>query len=90
MFFDCSALFIGLFASVLKNKPSNNTYNYGLIKNNLSYFYSYERLDTLCGLVNGCILIFTSFTLIKEAYQVFFIFHFLFFIIRGILNLHKL
>ncbi|ORX67723.1 cation efflux protein [Basidiobolus meristosporus CBS 931.73] len=56
MFFDCLALGIGLFASVMSKWPANKTFSYG-----------YSRIETLSGFSNGIFLILISIFIVIEA-----------------------
>ncbi|KWU42387.1 CDF-like metal transporter, partial [Rhodotorula sp. JG-1b] len=58
MFFDCLALGMGLFASVMATWPSNNVYTYG-----------YSRVETLSGFANGVFLCLISIFIVFEAIQ---------------------
>ncbi|GAA5852335.1 hypothetical protein JCM8547_006743 [Rhodosporidiobolus lusitaniae] len=58
MFFDCLALAMGLFASVMANWPSNEIYTYG-----------YSRVETLSGFANGIFLCLISIFIVFEAIQ---------------------
>ncbi|GAA6035667.1 hypothetical protein JCM8097_004960 [Rhodosporidiobolus ruineniae] len=58
MFFDCLALAMGLFASVMANWPSNEIYTYG-----------YTRVETLSGFANGIFLCLISIFIVFEAIQ---------------------
>ncbi|CAG8702238.1 19755_t:CDS:2, partial [Gigaspora rosea] len=56
MFFDCLALAIGLFASIMSKWPENNKFTYG-----------YKRIETLSGFANGIFLILISIFITFEA-----------------------
>ncbi|CAG8748484.1 5999_t:CDS:2, partial [Dentiscutata erythropus] len=56
MFFDCLALAIGLFASMMSKWPENNKFTYG-----------YRRIETLSGFANGIFLILISIFITFEA-----------------------
>jgi len=56
MLFDCTALAIGLFASIVSRWSSNDNYTYG-----------YGRVEVLSGFVNGVFLLFIAFSVIMEA-----------------------
>ncbi|BGP25975.1 Putative zinc transporter msc2 [Rhodotorula toruloides] len=58
MFFDCLALGMGLFASVMATWPSNSVYTYG-----------YSRVETLSGFANGIFLCLISIFIVFEAIQ---------------------
>ncbi|BGP33543.1 Putative zinc transporter msc2 [Rhodotorula toruloides] len=58
MFFDCLALAMGLFASVMATWPSNSVYTYG-----------YSRVETLSGFANGIFLCLISIFIVFEAIQ---------------------
>ncbi|GAA5990177.1 hypothetical protein JCM10908_005859 [Rhodotorula pacifica] len=58
MFFDCLALGMGLFASVMATWPSNAVFTYG-----------YSRVETLSGFANGIFLCLISIFIVFEAIQ---------------------
>ncbi|GAA5914613.1 hypothetical protein JCM6882_001217 [Rhodosporidiobolus microsporus] len=58
MFFDCLALAMGLFASVMASWPSNEKYTYG-----------YSRVETLSGFANGLFLCLISIFIVFEAIE---------------------
>ncbi|SAM07063.1 hypothetical protein [Absidia glauca] len=58
MFFDCLALGIGLFASVMSKWPSNSKYSYG-----------YNRIETISAYFNGIFLVLISISIVMEAIQ---------------------
>lgn len=58
MFFDCLALGIGLFASVMSKWPSNQKYSYG-----------YNRIETVAAFFNGVFLVLISCSIVIEALQ---------------------
>ncbi|CAO3641611.1 unnamed protein product [Cunninghamella blakesleeana] len=58
MFFDCLALGIGLFASVMSKWPSNSKYSYG-----------YNRIETISAYFNGIFLVLISISIVMEAVQ---------------------
>ncbi|KAF7267554.1 solute carrier family 30 member 7 [Rhynchophorus ferrugineus] len=58
MFFDCTGLVAGLFASVITKWKANDKYSYG-----------YVRAEILAGFVNGLFLLFISFFLMSEAVE---------------------
>ena len=59
MFFDCSALLLGLVAAVVARWAPNDRYSYG-----------YVRADTLAGFVNAIFLVFIAFFILSEAIEV--------------------
>ena len=61
MFFDCSALLLGLVAAVVARWSPNDRYTYG-----------YVRADTLAGFVNAIFLVFIAFFILSEAIEVSF------------------
>ncbi|KAI9142909.1 cation efflux family-domain-containing protein [Paraphysoderma sedebokerense] len=58
MLFDCMALGVGLFASVMSKWSANKQFSYG-----------FSRIETLSGFANGIFLIFISFFIIVEAIE---------------------
>ncbi|KAL9933315.1 hypothetical protein V8E36_008033 [Tilletia maclaganii] len=58
MFFDCAAIGMGLFASVMANWKTDRTFTYG-----------YSRVETLSGFANGVFLILISVFIVFEAIQ---------------------
>ncbi|KAF6767208.1 Cation efflux protein [Kalmanozyma brasiliensis GHG001] len=58
MFFDCAAIGMGLFASVMATWPTDSTFTYG-----------YGRVETLSGFANGIFLILISVFIVFEAVQ---------------------
>lgn len=58
MFFDCLALGVGLFASIMAAWKPNKEYTYG-----------YGRVETLSGFANGVFLILISVFIVFEAIQ---------------------
>ncbi|KAG2211674.1 hypothetical protein INT47_008771, partial [Mucor saturninus] len=58
MFFDCLALGIGLFASVMSKWPSNQKYSYG-----------YNRIETVAAFFNSVFLVLISCSIVIEALQ---------------------
>ncbi|GAA5998586.1 cation diffusion facilitator family transporter [Rhodotorula paludigena] len=58
MFFDCLALAMGLFASVMATWPSNDSFTYG-----------YTRVETLSGFANGIFLCLISIFIVFEAIE---------------------
>jgi len=58
MGFDCMAIGVGLFASIMATWPPNERFTYG-----------YGRIETLSGFANGIFLILISIFIIFEAIQ---------------------
>ncbi|ORZ03989.1 cation efflux family-domain-containing protein [Syncephalastrum racemosum] len=58
MFFDCLALGVGLFASVMSKWPPNTRYSYG-----------YNRIETVAAFFNGVFLVLISVSIVMEAIQ---------------------
>ncbi|KAI9481177.1 MAG: Metallo-dependent phosphatase-like protein [Benjaminiella poitrasii] len=58
MFFDCLALGVGLFASVMSQWPSDSEYSYG-----------YSRIETVAAYFNGIFLVLISISIVTEAIQ---------------------
>lgn len=58
MFFDCLALGVGLFATVMSKWPSNSEFSYG-----------YNRIETVAAYFNGVFLVLISISIIIEAIQ---------------------
>ncbi|GAA5934720.1 hypothetical protein JCM3775_002039 [Rhodotorula graminis] len=58
MFFDCLALAMGLFASVMATWPSNDVFTFG-----------YTRVETLSGFANGIFLCLISVFIVFEAVE---------------------
>lgn len=58
MFFDCAAIGMGLFASVMAQWPTDATFTHG-----------YGRVETLSGFANGVFLILISVFIVFEAVQ---------------------
>ncbi|TNY18236.1 cation efflux family-domain-containing protein, partial [Rhodotorula diobovata] len=58
MFFDCLALAMGLFASVMATWPSNDVFTFG-----------YSRVETLSGFANGIFLCLISIFIVFEAIE---------------------
>ncbi len=58
MFFDCTALFIGLLASYIAKKEADRKYTYG-----------YGRVETISGLFNGIFLIFIGVNVLLESIE---------------------
>jgi len=61
MLFDCTALFIGLVASIISNWEANQNYSYG-----------YGRVEVLSGFTNGVFLIFIAVMVLRESLERFF------------------
>jgi len=58
MFFDCTALFIGLFASFVSKWKPDEYYTYG-----------YGRFETVCGFINGVFLVFIAVFIMTESLE---------------------
>ena len=58
MAFDCMAIAMGLFASVMATWPPNERFTYG-----------YGRIETLSGFANGIFLILISIFIVFEAIE---------------------
>ena len=58
MAFDCMAIAMGLFASVMATWPPNERFTYG-----------YGRIETMSGFANGIFLILISIFIVFEAIQ---------------------
>nr|CAG4713069.1 unnamed protein product [Naegleria fowleri] len=56
MFFDCTALVIGLYGSIMSKWKSNQIYSYG-----------YVRYEYLSGFINGILLVFISIYILLES-----------------------
>ncbi|EFC43181.1 predicted protein [Naegleria gruberi] len=56
MFFDCAALIIGLYGSIMSKWKSNHIYSYG-----------YVRYEYLSGFINGILLVFISIYILIES-----------------------
>ena len=77
MAFDCMAIGVGLFASVMATWDPNERFTYGYLlkiffatESNLTdYIFSYGRIETLSGFANGIFLILISIFIIFEAIQ---------------------
>ena len=77
MAFDCMAIGVGLFASVMATWDPNERFTYGyLLKifftanvRLLTFYLSYGRIETLSGFANGIFLILISIFIIFEAIQ---------------------
>jgi len=61
MFFDSTALIIGLFASIVSQWKPNHTFSYG-----------YGRVEVLSGFINGIFLLFVGGLVLKESLVRFF------------------
>jgi len=61
MLFDCTALFIGLIASVISQRPANKTFSFG-----------YGRIEVVSGFVNAVFLMFIAITVLLESAERFF------------------
>ena len=78
MGFDCMAIGVGLFASIMATWPPNERFTYGsvalspspvvILRSGLLYF-RYGRIETLSGFANGIFLILISIFIIFEAIQ---------------------
>lgn len=62
MFFDCVALWIGLYASYMSKFKPNATFTYG-----------YGRFEVLSGYLNGVFLVFIGFFILVESIEVSFL-----------------
>lgn len=77
MGFDCMAIGMGLFASVMATWPPNERFTYGSVALSLSaplfqhgvLCFRYGRIETLSGFANGIFLILISIFIIFEAIQ---------------------
>jgi zinc transporter 5/7 len=58
MLFDCTALGIGLYASIISKWEANSSFSYG-----------YARVEILSGFVNGIFLLFIGFFVLVESVQ---------------------
>jgi len=58
MFFDCTALIAGLFASVISKWRANERFTYG-----------YVRAEVMTGFLNGIFLVFIAFFILSEAIE---------------------
>jgi len=58
MFFDCTGLLAGLFATVITKWRANDKFSYG-----------YVRAEVLAGFVNGLFLLFIAFFILSEAVE---------------------
>ena len=75
MAFDCMAIGVGLFASVMATWDPNERFTYGWVRN-FQYIEnihdpgsSYGRIETLSGFANGIFLILISIFIVFEAIQ---------------------
>lgn len=73
MAFDCMAIGVGLFASVMATWEPNERFTYGYAVHNLVEVrliaHSYGRIETLSGFANGIFLILISIFIVFEAIQ---------------------
>jgi solute carrier family 30 (zinc transporter), member 5/7 len=77
MAFDCMAIGVGLFASVMATWSPNERFTYGYVIQNwrhsmsvvLIYSFSYGRIETLSGFANGIFLLLISIFIVFEAIQ---------------------
>ncbi len=78
MGFDCMAIGVGLFASIMATWPPNERFTYGsvalppfpeLIRRGGLLCFRYGRIETLSGFANGIFLILISIFIIFEAIQ---------------------
>ena len=76
MAFDCMAIGVGLFASVMATWEPNEQFTYGYVAARyrlklrlLNHFGSYGRIETLSGFANGIFLILISIFIVFEAIQ---------------------
>ena len=76
MAFDCMAIAVGLFASIMATWAPNERFTYGLVHlataytpYNLFFSFRYGRVETLSGFANGIFLILISIFIIFEAIQ---------------------
>ena len=75
MAFDCMAIGVGLFASVMAKWEPNERFTYGCVhlpswsSPLLIYLFSYGRIETLSGFANGIFLILISIFIVFEAIQ---------------------
>lgn len=58
MFFDCTGLLMGLFASMITKRKANDRFSYG-----------YVRAEVLAGFVNSLFLLFISFFILSESVE---------------------
>lgn len=79
MFFDCMAIAMGLFASIMATWPANERFTYGCVAlfclsvsgdvAELIPLSRYGRIETLSGFANGIFLILISIFIVFEAIQ---------------------
>jgi len=77
MAFDCMAIGVGLFASVMATWPPNERFTYGCVvystvqslEVTLFFAFRYGRIETLSGFANGIFLILISIFIVFEAIQ---------------------
>lgn len=76
MAFDCMAIGVGLFASVMATWEPNEQFTYGYdharsspCTHNLTTILRYGRIETLSGFANGIFLILISIFIVFEAIQ---------------------
>jgi solute carrier family 30 (zinc transporter), member 5/7 len=75
MAFDCMAIGVGLFASVMATWEPNERFTYGYARPLtcevlvVIYISSYGRIETLSGFANGIFLILISIFIVFEAIQ---------------------
>jgi len=74
MAFDCMAIGVGLFASVMATWEPNERFTYGyVVRSTCRVFFivlfSYGRIETLSGFANGIFLILISIFIVFEAIQ---------------------
>eukprot|EP00056_Hartaetosiga_gracilis_P002259 m.52020 g.52020 ORF g.52020 m.52020 type:complete len:359 (+) comp10980_c0_seq3:168-1244(+) len=60
MLFDCTALLVGLIASIIARRAANERFSFG-----------YQRSEILGGFINGLFLVFIAFFILKEALERF-------------------
>lgn len=71
MLFDCTALFIGLVASVIASRPANKIFSYGFPCLSLFLLSRYGRFEVISGFVNGIFLVFIAITVLLESAERF-------------------
>jgi zinc transporter 5/7 len=74
MAFDCMAIGVGLFASVMATWDPNERFTYGSVSyqhscHMLTHSARYGRIETLSGFANGIFLILISIFIIFEAIE---------------------
>ena len=75
MGFDCLAIGVGLFASVMATWPPNERFTYGLVGRltclslTPNRLVRYGRIETLSGFANGIFLVLISIFIVFEAIQ---------------------